>query len=49
MESIDVKNIKFSNTVHMSAITPWIFAVSIVDLYVIEEVKKQDFDQIKMS
>lgn len=47
-ESIEVKNIKFSNTVHMSAVPPWMFVMPIVDLYLTDEVKKQDCDPIKI-
>lgn len=47
-DSIDVKNIKFSNTVLMSTVPLWMFVKPIVDLYLTEEVKKQYCDPIKI-
>lgn len=47
-KSIGLNHTKYSNTVQMSVMPPWMFIMPIIDLNFIEEVKKQNYDPIKM-
>lgn len=49
MKSIGLNKIKYSNIVPISAIPPWMFVMPIIDVKLVEEIKKQYNDPIKVQ